>query len=493
MDTEQLLQQVAESNARLAATLEKLGGQFEAYKGQTEKAEPANAMGAQRLHGLGGLFSGPGLEREVITAAVRPYGIGAMLPLLPSVNEDPRFMAITGISAPNGAQPASACLPAPTSYMKTCQLTAYFGLKRFDTETIEFDKVMLKVNRGDLTDLVLYGRLLGIDNLGPELTEADVLNIVTKAEMVKTGVQFERALNIDMWQGTVAAGTFPGLDAQIVTGQVDAATGTACPSLDSDVKDFNYDDVGGNARDIVEYVSMLEYYLTNNAEGSGVDPVQWVIAMRPQLWYELSAVWPCRYMTNRCSNLAGTSVAVINDNVNIAMRDDLRKRKVLPINGREYPVILDTGIFEHNNQNNANLQPGQYASSLYMVPLTISGDFPVTYREFIDYRQGAGDVSLLNGNQQFWTDNGIYSWAFVGNNYWCYYLGAKTEQRVVLRTPWLAGKIQRIRYTPLQHVREPDPDSPYWVDGGVSMRLPGTRYAPWLPGGYVQGKYAGRG
>ena len=114
-----------------------------------------------------------------------------------------------------------------------------------------------------------------------------------------------------------------------------------------------------------------------------------------------------------------------------------------------------------------------------MVPLTIQGGFPVTYREFLDYRRGAGDVALLNNQQQFWTDGGIYSWAYNGT-FWCYVLAAKTEQRVILRTPWLAGKIQRVMYSPLQHLREPDPDSPYRVDGGVSLRNPGTRYAVWL-------------
>jgi hypothetical protein len=78
----------------------------------------------------------------------------------------------------------------------------------------------------------------------------------------------------------------------------------------------------------------------------------------------------------------------------------------------------------------------------------------------------------------FWTDNGVYSWA-IENIKWCYKLSLKTEQRVVLRTPQLAGKIQNVKYQPLQHLREAFPDSQYFFDGGVSVRGASTAYTPW--------------
>jgi len=43
-------------------------------------------------------------------------------------------------------------------------------------------------------------------------------------------------------------------------------------------------------------------------------------------------------------------------------------------------------------------------------------------------------------------------------------------QELVLRTPQLAARIQNVKYVPLQHVREPDFDSPYFHKGGVSTR-----------------------
>lgn len=115
-----------------------------------------------------------------------------------------------------------------------------------------------------------------------------------------------------------------------------------------------------------------------------------------------------------------------------------------------------------------------------MVPLTITGGFPVLYREYVDYRQAAPDINLLRGNEMFfWTDQGVYSWA-IEQIKWCYKLTLKTEQRIILRTPQLAGKIDNVLYTPMQHLRDADPDSPYWVNGGISATSAiGTPVAIW--------------
>jgi len=483
MEGMQALTEAIGQQTKVLASLVQERKQMPAENGWLHTKAPATVWTATRLHGLGGIFSGAGLERDIITAMVRPRGILSVLPRIPSVIEDPRFGALTGYTATTGDEPDSACDDAPAGYVKACELTAQFGLIRRDTQTIEMDQVMLRANRGDHTDLILRGRVLGLQNVQPSgLNEQQILNIHTMSEMVGAAVQVERVLNTGAWTSTAAGNYgFPGLDFQIATGQVDATTNTACPALDSDIKDFGLNDVCGNTLDIVEYLSMLEHYLRWNAESMGLDPVQHVIVLRMPLWYELSACWPCRYMSNRCTDFsAGGNLNVINDESNVRMRDDMRNRMVIPINGTEYPVIVDTGIFEHNNANNASLAAGQFASTIYMVPLTITGNFPVTYMEYIDYRGAQIDTNLLRGTQEyFWTDNGMFSWAWEFIK-WCYKGALKIEPRVVLRTPQLAGKIENVRYSPLQHLREPDPASPYHSDGGVSLRSPATRYSVWL-------------
>jgi hypothetical protein len=455
----------------------------------TTKA-PATVQTAGWLHGSLGIFATPGLEREVISTHVRAYGLGSILPKFPSVFEDPRFAALTGVSDDIGAEPANPCSDAPTGYIKACNLQAQFGRVARDTETIEMDKLMLRQRRSDFTDLRLIGQMLGNTGFAVEgLDQSQMLNLVTLKEMIGVGVRMERKLAHHLWAGDPANNNlgggykeFPGLALQVNTGQVDADTNTACPSLNSDVKDFNYNDVCGTTLDIVEYMSALEYFIYELASDTDVGPVEWVWVMRPQLWSELTACWPCKYNTNRCTSgyiKSGDSVVRLDGRENIDDRDRMRDSMTIDVNGRNYRVITDNKMPELTNITDAKLAAGQFASTIYFLPLTISGNFPVLYMEYLDYRQAASDVSLLRGREDFWTDGGMWSWAIENLN-WCFKLKLKTEQRVVLRTPQLAGRIDHVRYTPLQHLRDPQPDSPYWIDGGVSLRSPTTDYAVWL-------------
>ena len=177
------------------------------------------------------------------------------------------------------------------------------------------------------------------------------------------------------WTGTPAASNagggykeFPGLDAQIATGQKDAETGVLMPSIDSTIVNFGAS-VDSTTKDIVDTISGMESYLYNYAERSGLAPVTWAIVMRPELWFELSAIWPCRYLTDRCGNAAGTGVITINDDGNVRMRDDMRSGSYLLVNGRRYTVITDDGIAETG-------ATGSYTSSIYFIPLPRPWELP---------------------------------------------------------------------------------------------------------------------
>lgn len=457
---------------KFAGVLENMG-RADVKSADIQPKAPVGYSTYTELHGANGIFATPGMERDVISAHVRPQGIAAILPMYPSTTATPIYGTITGFTGTTGTRPSTPCADAPKGYMKGCNLSAAFGLTRFDTQEIDLLDTMMRYNRGDMMDLILRGRVLGLTNLPPGgMNEQQILSVVAMAEMVTAAVNTERQLVSEIWQGTGTHPQFTGLDSLIATGQTDFQTSQACTALDSDVKNFNYNDVGGSAYDIVEYLSMLEFYIRNNASKMGLDPATWVIAMRPELWFELSAVWPCRYLTHRCDNSAGTNATVINDNVNVQLRDSMRNGMFIDINGRRYPVVTDDGIFEHNNINNGNLGLGEYASSIYMVPLTITGGFPVTYREYKNYSDGLATTNtnlVYQGSTSanFWTDRGIFSWSFERQK-WCVYLALRTEQRVVCRTPQLAGRIDAVKYSPLQHLRSYDPDSPYFRDGGVS-------------------------
>ena len=472
---------------QLAQILEKQTQILERAIGDDGKVKAAgSAQTANQLHGFDGLFSSTS-EQDVVTAHIRPTGLGAQLPLIPTVDENPIFSTITGFTATTGTQPANACDDAPYGFMKGCDQTARFGRVRFDTNTIEFDNVMRRLNRGDFRDLRLAGQVLGLSNLEPRglMSQQDrITSIITAAELVTAGVSAERELTTQLWQGVYGTSNqFAGLDNQIATGIVDQSTNTTCPAMDSDVKDFNYNDVSSTDVSIVDYMSMVEWYVYFNATRSGLLPASWVWVMRPEMWQVLTEVWPCQYNTAKCAtSVVGTGSRVfIDGRENIAQRDSMRNGMTIEVNGRRYDVVVDDGIYEANNINDANLNPAQYASSIYFVPLSIRGTLPVTYREYLDYKDNYANqnVSLMRGKEDFWTDDGVYSWALEQNK-WCYKYALKTEQRVILRTPQLAGKIQNVKYEPLQHLRSSNPESPYFADGGVSLRdTDETFYAVW--------------
>jgi len=266
------------------------------------------------------------------------------------------------------------------------------------------------------------------------------------------------------------------------TGKVDV-TGTTCPSLDSLVMDFNFMDVGGvdaGGNDIVAYLSQGEYYVRHVGSGTGMMPVKWVLTMRPELWYELSAIWPCRYNTNRCaSSLSGVGqqggavVTLLGDQMT-RERDAMREGLYIDINGRRYDVVLCDGMTELCGNPaspcwNANVASGEFASDIFFVPLTVRGGMNVLYWEYLDFSKSDTEIALTRSGNDFWTDGGRWLWT-VERKRGCYKMFAEIDPRLVLRTPQLAFRLDNILYTPMKHLRSPFADSPYFLKGGVHDR-----------------------
>lgn len=433
------------------------------------------------LHGTGGLWASPGLDRMVVSAYVAPEGIGAVLAKIPTVDENPLFGTLVGFSADVGSEPTNICDDAPVGYMLGCNLTARFGVVRRDTQTIDYSRVALRLNRGDFKDLVLAGQVLGLSGLTPSnLNQTQILNIQTAADMVTAGALADRKLSRDLWQGTVAAGTFPGLDVQIAEGQIDAETQTACPAVDSLVLDFNYNAVDGSSPSIVRYLSTAAMYIESLADSTKMAPVDLRIAMRPQLWYELTDVWAQAYHSSGARAAESGAQIFVDGREMIAIRDQMRRDKTITINGKDYGVITDTEIFEHNSTNNGSLDPGEFAGSIYGIPLTVGGSIPATFIEYVDFRQADLDLRAVPGLSPlaFWTDNGFFSWTETTDK-WCRKYSLLARPRIVLRTPQFAFRVDHVKYVPLKHLRDTQPGSEYHEAGGVSGRVADTYHAVW--------------
>lgn len=444
---------------------------------------------AQYPHGAGGLFSQAGIDDVVINASLVPRGLESELPVFPTVYTDPITAYITGFESDGSSEPSGVCENCPGGVVETCHQVATFGRICRESQEIEINRVFQMLNRGETTPLRVLGSVLGPGAFVPDSTDTEGwVNLVTQTAMTIVGVEFQRSIIPMVWTGNPANNTagggykeFPGLDIQISTGKVDAVTGVACGALDSDVKDFNYNIVDAANPDIVEYVSMMEFYLRHIADRTGMSPVEWVLVGRPELFFELSAIWPCRYLTHRCTVIDTAhidTVPQVDSADAIAMRDAMRNGNYLTVNGRNIRFIQDDGIYEENSTTSAELAAGEFASDLYFVPLTARG-MPVTYMEHLDYRKANPDIAMLNNMQNFWsTDQGRFMWN-LQQQAWCYVVMGKVEPRVILKTPQIAGRIQNIKYSPLQHLRSPFDDSPYFAKGG-NEEYPGPSwYTQW--------------
>ncbi len=446
------------------------------------------------LHGPGGLFNTPGLDTALISTHVQARGLGQLLPAFPSRSTNPWYGLLTGFSDDVGSEPVYPCDDAPSGYIKSGTLTARFGRVARGSQDIRIPDTLFQINSSETMDLQLIGSILNQDAQGilypNDIDEGGLLDMVTKAEQITMGVRFERKLAKLLWNGvgdgsndTAGEGykEFPGIDDQVATGYVDAETNVAMASADSTIWDFGFGDVGSGAA-IVEAVEEVADYLENLAIDSGVDPVKFVIVMRPMLWRAISSAWPIQYNTQpEYSIVAGSEHRIIHDaRENVKDRDAMRQGLYLDVNGKRYDVVLDTGLTELDNTS-GSLIADEFASSMYILPLTIVNNLPVLYWEYLDHTLGVPQSNLVPGMATWYTDGGRFLWSWK-TTYTCFKLRAETDPRVILRTPHLAGKIQDIKYSRRVPLRDPDPASDYWVDGGVSERQTSvpTQFSPWL-------------
>lgn len=455
------------------------------------RATPSAPQGPMYT-GPASLFGVAGLERDIISSRIMPMGLADRLPVVTTNMMTPLFPYFNGFGADVGNEPNGPCDDPPVAGAgATCLQTAQFGRFSRATRTLDLTRLGEQMNRGEFMDLrFLNGPLLG--GQAGLTTPSNIPGQVnprqeTAMRMIELGASFQNWFTRKIYDANPANNTagggyreFPGLDILIGTTKVDALTQAACPALASDIKDLNYKRVDTNG---VDYVTMLSYmmrFLRYNAQHMNFGAVNWVIVMRPELFWELTAVWPCIYMTWRCQTSAGNEAFVdAADMVN--MRDDMRNGEYLLIDGIRYDVILDNNIQEDTNTNNNKVASGCMSSDIYVIPLTVRGGMPVIYWETFDYRtsmniMGEGPLA----SQYFWSDDGRYLWHFKPPTNWCVQWEAIIEPRIILRTPQLAGRLTNALYCPLQHPNDVRASDPYFRGTfDTNTRNMQARYGDW--------------
>jgi len=456
------------------------------------------------IHGPGGILGSSALDQQIISGRITPMGLSSVLPINMSRDTNPEFGYLTGMTPSGEAEPSGPCADCPSGLSQSCIQTTQFGRVCRETKEMDIDRTIERINRGEI-DYQLLNDILGIEpaDVFRAINQPDyrtVLNVATAWGMVEVGMMFQEALTPMTFQGNPVNNTagggykeFAGLDLLISTNYVDAHTGANCGALDADVKTFNWADVNsvdanGNFA-IVSQLSWMEEYVHRNARRMKLMPASWTWVMREELWYMLTEIWPTAYYTSRGLTAVPPGVSVNVDGVDLTqLRDNMRAGMFLDINGRRHPVVIDDGIVEYNEETGqGNLVAGDFASTIYLVPITVRGGTQATFYETKDYRFTAAEMAASPGGMlqdQFWTDDGRFLWT-LDRQLWCYILAGKIEPRILLRTPMLSGKLEYIKYTPVQHFRDYASTSDYFVKGGVPSRPAPSFWGTWnLPATY---------
>ncbi len=456
-----------------AALIEILGGGTERRKHDL----PAGFTPTTNLlHGPAGLFGAAGLDQQIFSTRVRPTGLSMVLPSRASNFMNPVVGYLTGFTDDEAAAEKDGVCddPLAAGNLKSCMQGAAFGRIERKTATLELNALGQRVNRGEMEDLMLVNEPLMTGDFGTPTvpgTFGEAFRSELNARLMTLGVAFQNVIGRMNWTGNPANNTnggyaeFDGLDRLITVTHTDIITNVNCPSLASDVKDANYRTVESNATDIFNYLTMLYRFVKHNARTMGFDPVNWAFVMRGDLFQQLTDYWPCVYASYRCTGTATNNTDAL---VMRQMSVDMANGYYLKIDNVNVPVIIDDFIVEDTNTTNANVPSGSFASDIYLVPLTVRGGLQVLYYEYFDFTgPNAAMQAIQDGRlNNFWTsDGGKFLWT-NHQTLWCVEWYAKIHPRLRLLTPHLAGRLQNVMYAPLQHFRDPDPASAYFVDGG---------------------------
>lgn len=433
-------------------------------------------------HGPGGLFSYPGLDQNIFNAAALPrLGLLDLIPSRTSNYTDPLFGIITGVTAGSGSNPTGVCDDFPVAgLMKLCTHTAPFGRYGLNTPTVDVDRIGRAVNRSDFNDYNIIGGPNYNNPVVPTVPGAGGLQNAARGEFAKImlefavewGRRYARMLYTGSTENNTSGGgykEFYGLDILINTGYRDAVSQADCDAADSLIQNFNNQQVELAGQALVSTLVNMMRYLMDLADQTGLAPATWAIAMPRQMFWQITEIWPCAYMTYQCRSggyFAEADARSTDSAALIGMRDDMRRRQYLIMDGIERPVVFDDAITYTKGAG------GTFTSQIYIVPLRVRGGTPVTYMEYINYDADNGALAIarmLAPEGQFFTsDGGRFLWTRKAANNFCVQMMAKSEPRLVLRTPYLAARLLNVKYTPLLQNREWDPAGPSFINGGTT-------------------------
>jgi hypothetical protein len=444
-----------------------------------------------------GLFT-PVMDPNVINAVQLPFsGLYGMLPEIATDLEAPLYGLITGQTQNSaGTGRGDDCSPWGTAgFTQICRQTEYLATQGITSPVINLNRLGHLVDRADFTDYRLIGDpfnyaagdnglsgMPGFGTGGADFMNSDLGKIVREMD-----IEMVRRFYPDLWTSNPSTAAddyhdswYRGMQLKVNTGYQDVITGTACTAADSLVIPFatvatggtNITTIASASTTMVDIAQDLYFTFERKARQQGLDPVQWVFAGTPELFRELTAVWPCSYMINRCLTASAGTPATAMASDMLAMREQMRQGSYLLIEGKQIPFVVDESIPQ--TQGTGAAGAGTYTSDLYLLPLTVRGGFPVLFKTYFNYnKRGAAAEAIAKFGSSLYgvsvSPNGKYLYS-SDKTFECFKIKATFRPGLVLRTPFLAARITNISYKPRLVTTSWNPSAPSnYVGGGVSI------------------------
>lgn len=453
---------------------------YQAIQHQQAQKAAGTTTNTFSLHGPGGLFSTPTSHDTVINAQVSPItGLAARLPYRPSMFWFDTQDYLTGTTANSGTQNTTACGDGKTvGDLKTCRLSTPFGRMSIESKPMQLDILGRILNRGDFTDYRLIGNpfenVPSVDAINPQQI---IRNDVTQRLFAMwQGWYYEYGAlpytgNPANTTGNTGYQEYRGLQVLVNTGMLDI-TGVACAGLDAIIENAAGRDIIADGTWYFNKMNGIYSYQKQLAARTLKAAVKFAWGMTRVEFEALTTVWPCNYLNGGCSYNNGQQFIDPADLV--AMRDQMRQGSYLRMaGGDEVEVIIDERMPETEPTT------GNYVSSIYLWPLEspamVDSGGKIMYMEYFDFNGPMGVQAAIQ--ELGYTD----SFKVIGNGRFllhkksptneCVQLRMTGWERLILRTPFLAARIQNVSTTAFyKHDRSPIPGDPYFVNGGVLTR-----------------------
>lgn len=449
-------------------------------------------------HGPGGTFSMPGLDRYVMNAMILPHlGLRARLPMFISNDMNPIFGILTGVTASTGSQPSGECDDFKQAGLaKLCMVSHPYGRYGLETTVANIEHAGELTNRGEFVDLQLIGNPVQNGSNVPQIPDlGSPLQNEAAKRLFEFGAAWSREYATIQYTGNPTNNTagggykeYYGLQTLVNTGYRDAESAQACAAADSILVNFNNARINSAAANIVGTIQYTFFRLRHIAARAGLGTVDWKMVMPLGMFYQLTEIWAYYYLTQAINsitlpdgaraNLSAQDVTAQRD----LMRGNMATRtgQFLMVDGQRIDVIIDDALPE------TEVTPGVFRSDIYILPFTVmNGGFPVLFWNSYKYDVPGGAMDMARtfapADSYYVTDNGTFLWHKPAPTNYCVQLKTVTRERLILRTPYIAARIQNVAWAPLgTHERSPFTDSGYFLDGGRQSR---AGYGPsfWSP------------